>query len=293
MTAMMKSWLGRFAGGLAFGLMLLTAGVAVAGGNGCGCTPPPPCCTPPTPPTPPSYPCCQPPGHTVNIPGVSVNVAASVVVEANVSANVVANANAAASGSAFGQSSGQAYFVSGGGGYGGAVGPGATTVVQGLNVDGGGLRRSAYESSRTKLTKVVIQAVCIDDKDIPHPASQVTPDRDIDDAYDGEIYRCIAGTHMQYVWAEYLGKIAFDHGQTVNCAKAQALWHAPGGKVECRVQKPARDCNERSLLRRFGAGVKILTMVTIERYTDYHEETAQTGGATALALDGGVGGVVY
>ena len=28
-----------------------------------------------------------------------------------------------------------------------------------------------------------------------------------------------------------------------------------GGRIECRAQKPARDCNERSLLRRFGAGI--------------------------------------
>jgi hypothetical protein len=139
----------------------------------------------------------------------------------------------------------------------------------------------------------VIQAVCIDDKDVPHPASQVTPDRDIEDSYEGEIYRCIAGTHMQYVWAEYAGKITFDHGQTVNCAKADALWHSAGGKVECRPQKPARDCNERSLLRRFGAGVKILTMITVERYTDYREETTQSSSAGSLSLDGGVGGMVY
>ncbi len=283
MTATIKSILGKIAGGLAFGLVMLTAGAALAAGP-CGCTPPP-CCAPPTPPTPPSYPCCQPPGHTVNVPGVTVNVAASVVVNANVSAQ--ASAGAAASGS------GQAAVFFSGGSSGSFVGPGVGSVVQNLNVDNGGLRRSAYEASRTKITKVVIQAVCIDDKDIPHPASQVTPDRDILDGYEGELYRCIAGTHMQYVWSEYMGKIAFDHGQTVNCAKAQALWHSPGGKVECRPQRPARDCNERSLLRRFGAGVKILTMITVERYTDYREEATQASSSSSLSLDGGVGGMVY
>ncbi|HEY2661810.1 MAG TPA: hypothetical protein VGI79_18970 [Caulobacteraceae bacterium] len=279
-----RSILGRVAGGLTFALALLTAGAAFAGG--CGCSPPPPCCAPPTPPTPPSYPCCQPPGHVVNVPGVTVNVAASVVVNANVSAQVGAYAG--------GQASGQSSVYYSGGYSGSYVGPGVGSVVQTLNVDGGGgIRRGAYEASRTKITKVVIQANCIDDKDIPHPASQVSPDRDISDGYEGELYRCIAGTHMQYVWAEYTGKIAFDHGQTVNCAKAEALWRSPGGQVQCRPQKPARDCNERSLLRRFGAGVKILTMITIERYTDYHEEAAQAGASTSLSLDGGVGGMVY
>jgi hypothetical protein len=155
---------------------------------------------------------------------------------------------------------------------------------------------------------VVIQAVCLDDKDVPHPASQVTPDRDIDDAYDGELYRCIAGTRMQYTWAEFDGHVAFDHGTTVTCEKNEALYHSPGGPgaagpggpaasgggvLSCRPQKPARDCNERSLLRRFGAGVKVLTMLTVEKYTAYHEETTQSSTATALSLDGGVGGIMY
>jgi hypothetical protein len=98
---------------------------------------------------------------------------------------------------------------------------------------------------------------------------------------------------MQYVFATYAGQIAFDHGQTVTCLKAQALYHAPGGHLECRAQRPARDCNERSLLRRFGAGVKILTMLRIERYTDYREESVQTQAAGSISLDGGVGGMVY
>jgi hypothetical protein len=67
-----------------------------------------------------------------------------------------------------------------------------------------------------------------------------------------------------------------------------------GGVLECRPQRPARDCNERSLLRRFGAGVKVLTLLTVEKYTAYHEEkTTETSTSTALSLDGGVGGIMY
>ena len=49
----------------------------------------------------------------------------------------------------------------------------------------------------------------------------------------------------------------------------------------------------------FGAGVKILTMVSAERYTAYREEvireqtTSSNGQITSLALDGGVGGVAF
>jgi hypothetical protein len=142
---------------------------------------------------------------------------------------------------------------------------------------------------------VIIEVVCIDDKEVPHPGSQVTPDRDIVDSYDGELYRCIAGTHLRATLAEYTGTIAFEHGWTMDCDKGQALYHARGGNVACRAQIPARDCNERSLLRRFGAGIKILTMITVERYTAYHEEVIQGSSSTvsSMSTDGGVGGIQY
>ena len=69
------------------------------------------------------------------------------------------------------------------------------------------------------MTRVVIEAVCLDDKGVPHPASQVFPDRDVEATYEGELYRCIAGTRMQYTWAEFDGHVAFDHGTTVSCEK--------------------------------------------------------------------------
>jgi hypothetical protein len=84
------------------------------------------------------------------------------------------------------------------------------------------------------------------------------------------------------------------------CAKGEALYRSRGsaadaGQLVCRPQKPARDCNERSLLRRFGAGIKVLTIVTIEKYTAYREETVteSTASSYSMSLDGGVGGTVY
>jgi hypothetical protein len=293
MMARITSALATIGGAFALIGALAIVGPAVAGGSGgCGCGPtPPPCCAPPTMPPPTSYPCCQPPNININIPGVNVNVGASVIVNANVQAQASVLASGAASG---------AVYFSGGGG-GGYLAAGAPGLISGLNVEGG-VRRTAYEATRTKLIKVVVEAVCLDDKDVPHPASQVSPDRDIDEAYDGEIYRCIAGTRMQYTFAEFNGQVAFDHGQTVTCNKGEALYHSPGAggpggqagaRLECRPQRPARDCNERSLLRRFGAGVKVLTMLTVEKYTAYREETTTASTTSSLSLDGGVGGVMY
>lgn len=285
--------------GLAGMFVLAMVALAPEGALAQCCAPPPPkpCCKPPSPPPRPSQPCCGSGGHQIKVPGVNVVVGASVVVNASASANVNA-----------GGSAGGNVVVYGGGGSSFSMGSGPVSVIQGLNVEGGArMQRAAYNATRTKVKVVVIQAFCLDDRDVPHPASQVTPDRDIDENYEGELYRCLAGTRMQYTFADYDGKIAFDRGQTFTCAKGEALaysrWSGPdatpgaerAGRLECRPQKPARDCNERSLLRRFRAGVKILRIVTTETYTAYREEMVQGSQVSSfnMSVDGGVGGVAY
>ena len=306
--------------GLMWGLGALLGSLLLGGAAYAGCTTgcpttPPTCCTtptpPPRPPKPPTTPCCTP-GHNVNIPGVNVNVGATVIVNANASASAGAAAGAGAGAGAAAGAGASTNVYYGGGGHGGYYsGPMSTGYIQGLNVEGGEARRRAsYEATRTKMRRVVIRAFCLDDRDVPHPASQVTPDRDIDDSYDGELYRCIAGARMQYVIGDYDGAIDISTGggggrggQTYICAKNEALYHSPraggqggqAGTLICRPQRPARDCNERSLLRRFGAGVKVLTILTTETYTAYREETVKESNTVSMSfsLDGGVGGVVY
>lgn len=291
----------RIVGAIALLWVSAVAGQAAAQCGTPACPPPPPpCCQPPPPP------CCGG-GHDVRVPGVKINVMPSIIVNQNVDASVRVNsaASASASGSATASAYGSAFngllnsgAVYGGGGQTFFTAPTMNGYIQGLMVEQPALRRKvAFEATRKTVRRVVIQAFCLDDREVPHPASQVTPDREIGD-YDGEIYRCIAGTRLQYVVAEYSGKVAFDGGQTQVCAKNSSLYYSSGeggGTISCRPQKPARDCNERSLLRRFGAGVKILTMVSLERYTDYREEVVREGAtyATSLTLDGGVGGVAF
>ena len=316
LSTLSKLWIGLAAG---LGALLL-AGAAYAQSN-CNCTPPPTCCkpppAPPRPPTPP--PSCNTCGggghHGGGGGGGNINVNVNVSASASASSGSSAGAGAGA-----GASAGASVYY-GGGSHGGYYsGPVSTGYIQGLNVEGGEARRRAsYEATRTTFKRVVIRAVCLDDKDVPHPASQVTPDRDIDNGYDGELYRCIAGSRMQYVVGSYEGfngDTSFG-GQTYVCGKNEALYYngaaqglqggpggqggqygqggGQGGMASCRPQKPARDCNERSLLRRYGAGVKVLTMQTIEKYTAYREETVHESSASglSLSLDGGVGGVVY
>jgi hypothetical protein len=239
--------------------------------------------------------CGKPPGCSQNCGGgIDVNVQANA--SANSSANAFSAASAFANSSAFGLggalngsrfvgvNGGSSFYVDYASGY-----------IPNLSVEGEASAVSVpYSATRTVIKIVAIQAVCIDDKAIPHPASQVTPDKEIDEAYDGELFRCLAGTRMQYTVAEYAGKVSFDKGRTTTCEKHSALYHAAGGKVECRPEKPARDCNERSLLRRFGAGIKIVKMVWTETYTAYRTEVRQTGAAVmGMVIDGGVGGIAH
>jgi hypothetical protein len=239
----------------------------------------------------------------------------------NVNVNNVSNAGARAnSNSGAGASAASNARTSSGWLFGGGGGSAYVTVEQpyptainGLNVEGGWRQkivRTPFEAWRRIEKRVVIRAVCIDDRNVPHPASQVRPGRDVGLDYEGELYRCLAGTALQYTWAEYLDDVSFDHGETMTCRKGEALWYGrrrfegrEGGEegygpgLECRRQKAERDCNERSLLRRYGAGIKVLTMIREERYTEYREEVTEesasvVSGAT-MVLDGGVGGRVF
>ena len=272
------------------GFLALTAVADTAAAQCCE-PPPPPCCQPPPPPPPPP-PCCTappPPACCGGGGGVNVNVNVGASAGADASARGYINARGAASVNVYG--GGGAYFN---------VDQPYPTTIQGLTVEGAAVRRTVrvpYTATRRSMKRVVIQAVCIDDRQRPHPASQVRPGRDVHDDYEGELYRCIAGSRLQATIAGYEGEVRFDHGETMACQTGDALWKGRDGRLECRPQKAERDCNERSLLRRYGAGVKILTLYREESYTEYREEEVVAEGValegSMITLDGGVGGRVF
>jgi len=127
--------------------------------------------------------------------------------------------------------------VAGGGGAYFNVDQPYPTTIQGLNVQGGMQSvRVPFTATRRIEKQVVLQAVCIDDRNVPHPASQVVPGRDVANSYDGELYRCLAGTKLQWTVSEAEGAA----GETTACNKGDALWHGAGGRLECRPD-PRRD----------------------------------------------------
>ncbi len=298
--------------------MLAGAGIATfaatlgltAMGQQCGsCVPP---SSPPTPP--PSTGCCQAPRNMiVNVPGVSVatanvNVGAASTSVAAAGVSTTLSSGVVVSGGASG--GGYTYFGGGGRGY---ANPGVgQSTITGLAVGGGYETRLVEEAVRGEeeycVDRIVeefktrpVQALCIDDRNTPHPASRVDGEMAVNGSYNGELYRCIAGTHMQVTLGEMTdGKASFDTGETFSCGKGEALYHSRGGVLQCRMQVAERNCNERSLLRKFGPGVKLVSVpvkksicepAMRETITKVVKEVKVPRPVVAndLVLDGGVG----
>ncbi len=372
--------------------LMMTATAALAC-NG-GCAPP----APPTRPTPPTTSSCGCEtgggggGHHGHGGGSNSGSSASSSADVNVNVNV----KSSSSGASFGSSSAGASY---GGGYGNwSQTPGTPQNAGALLVETG-QGAAAYDmvsEQRTVTRTLVLQASCIDDTGVPHPASQVSAERAIANEYTGEVYRCIAGTHMQVTMADFgicddfgaplggarlsesestsysrseshsnssydsgyqggyaqgglvgpdgrpagpcgpealacsaggyashgggyaeggeshesrvavggarrggcatnmdLTHVNFDGGKTMTCQKGDALWF-DHGNMTCKVQIPQRQCNERSLLRRFGVGLKVLTVTRTEtsqrQVARQVERSAST--TTVMTFDGGVGGFV-
>lgn len=262
--------------------------------------------TPPSPPPPAHNPCCgHPGGPVINAPGVhiggpSVHVGGpSIYVggstahsSVNVNVSASASASAIATGSARAGAGGQTFIYSGGGYVSGGHAP-AATALTGLRLAGSAVETIEEERTRIVETWRVVRAVCVDDRGAPHPASQVDPGERVAPDFDGELFRCMAGTALQanLGWRED-GADRFDGGEVISCEKGDALRHGPGGRLYCATQIPQRDCNERSLLRLHGPGVKLVYLRYEESYVETVEQRVARAESSSmtLMLDGGVGG---
>jgi hypothetical protein len=221
---------------------------------------------------------------------VNVRVHSTNIAVANATSNSTSNANATANAAGSARSDSDTFFFSGGGAQ--VIATPGFPVVQALNVVGSEAARRAVTERRTVFKKVVVQAVCIDDRGAPHPASQIFPERDVRGEYSGEVFRCIAGSRLQATIADWAERVSFDGGETMACAKGEALWHE-NNTLSCRPARPQRNCYERSLLRRFGVGTKVFQMSKVEEFTSFREEIVESASVGSVALDGGVGGFIH
>ncbi|PHS23821.1 MAG: hypothetical protein COA84_10505 [Robiginitomaculum sp.] len=276
------------------------AGNALAGGETC-------------------IPCQQKKNHVIRVPGISVtgpNVSVSTP-GVFVNKGGVAVRNTFSTGGGFfigggGGSFGRSFISSGGGGFIGG-GNAVTSIISNLNVEAEAEAEAVTEQVAVPYTETisktrwvegvfVLRAVCIDDKGVPHPASRPDPNDQVPPMYEGELFRCMAGTSMQITLGRYAdGQSRFDNASTMICAKGEALRHRVGGQLTCAPQEPRRNCNERSLLRKFGPGVKVVRLRHQQNYTEQvtrtrYETRSASASASAsakassrLILSGGVG----
>jgi hypothetical protein len=249
----------------ALGFILLPTD-ASAGCGSQGCNPPPSCnhgCNPPPPPPPP---CCTPPVVVVPPPHVPppniVVVNAGARAQASASALAIAVANVRTGDTIIRQNS----IVEGGAAA--SVTSSAFVVTEG----------STAMESVARERELLIQAICLDASNNPHPASQTFGGRDVAQDYHGEIFRCMSGTRMRYTV----------DGQNTDCAAGEALWYE-NNRVECRPQIARRPCNERSLLRRHGPGDKLVRI----RDNEMRASRTETTFNGQMTMDGGVGAGVY
>lgn len=247
----------------------------------------------------------------INIPPVNVRGSKIIVNQGNVSINQsVVNLGAVGASSFFG----------GNGGFATPATPVSPSTLNGLAVVGADqiitetiteqvpvTEESCLPQMQMMTTTMIrpVQAVCIDDKGTPHPASRLNADKSVARTYDGEVFRCLAGTHMQVTLGQIEhGEASFAQGETFSCAKGEALVHGNGGQLTCAPAKPQRNCNERSLLRRHGAGIKLIhsvvqqpSCVPTQRTTyktvtkEVHRTVPNENGP--IVLDGGVGQGVF
>lgn len=144
-----------------------------------------------------------------------------------------------------------------------------------------------------------IQAICLDDRGTPHPAARPDPGQSVPANWSGELFRCVAGSQMQVTLTK-LGQDNATPAKTFDCKKGEALRIERDGRLHCARQQPRRECNERSLLRRHGPGVKTIHMSvphktcvpktrTVMKTITKEVQVERPVAPTPLALNGGVG----
>ena len=262
-------------------LMLAPLSPAIAGnmgGGGHGSTPGCPNMGPPP----------SPPSKNINIFKPVVINKVNAISSAEASAMATANAS---SGSNSGANAGAQSIV-----YAGSY-----QIINYNNHGGGAIAIAAVHAGGTchmqEATVVKsIHAVCVSFEGREYAASHMVGDTWIDSGYEGEIARCIPGSHLKVIIGEVLQSDqglagTYDHGQVLMCGEHEALRHFKDGMVKCAPAVPVPDCTERTNLRRWGTGdfffsYRAQVCVTSTTTADAATESTEVGG---MSLDGGVG----
>jgi hypothetical protein len=126
----------------------------------------------------------------------------------------------------------------------------------------------AAASNKCEMTEATvmksIHAVCIAADGREFPASHMTGDTWIDNAYEGEIARCIAGSHLKITIGDVVQSDqgmagTYSKGVILECGEHEAVRHFKEGMLKCAPAVPVPDCTERTNLRKWGTGDMFFT----------------------------------
>jgi hypothetical protein len=195
-------------------------------------------------------------------------------------------ADAAALAAAIAQSSASASVnISGGAFAGASVNAGGTTFVGGssyaetpsINIVGdlGTIAvevpapvvapRQCVEQDVTVIK--AIHASCVSADHHEFPASHMVADTWIEASYEGEVARCIPGSHLkvnigQVVQSSQGLASGQSSGLILECADHEALRHYKDGMLKCAPAVKVPDCTERTNLRKYGTNDMFFTYRT-------------------------------
>lgn len=141
-----------------------------------------------------------------------------------------------------------------------------------------------------------IHAVCLTPDGHEFPASHMLASTFIDSSYEGEIARCIPGSHLKIVIGDVVQSDqgmagTYGRGAVLMCGEHEALHHYKNGMLKCEPAVPVKDCTERTNLRKYGSGDMFFTFrtmvcATAARSAQEQQRAVEVGGMT---LEGGVG----
>jgi hypothetical protein len=168
----------------------------------------------------------------------------------NVSASAEASAYASANAASF---AGAGAVAIGGGGW----APEAPGAFAGGDI--GTLQVETRAQCTVQEATIVksIHAVCVSAGGHEFPASHMLADSWIASGYEGEVVRCIPGSHLKV----RIGKLVqsdqglaagMTGGETLVCGGHEALRHYKNGQLKCAAAVPVVDCTERTNLRKYG-----------------------------------------
>ncbi len=140
-----------------------------------------------------------------------------------------------------------------------------------------------------------IHAVCVSADGREFPASHMTGDSWLESSYEGEIMRCIPGSHLKVTIGDVVQSDQgmaglYERGQVMECDDHEALRHFKDGMLKCAPAVAVPDCTERTNLRRYGTGDLFFSYrasVCVTSQTS-QRETRELD-VTGMALEGGVG----